>query len=127
MEDMDNILAAAKRNNAQMGVSGALFFNGVRFLQILEGARADVESIVTRVSADTRHVAMEVISVEDVDRRAFPDWTMNLFYLPPFNSVVDDWSERLEHYFNALPPTVPADLREFIRNFDNQGLHKLAG
>ena len=44
-EDMQDVLESAIRNNQEAGVSGTLLFNGMNFLQILEGPEAEVEKI----------------------------------------------------------------------------------
>ena len=40
--EIDSILASARRNNAPLGITGALIFNSGIFAQVLEGARHNI-------------------------------------------------------------------------------------
>ncbi len=74
--DTAAILAVSRRNNARDRVTGLLYANGKRFLQVLEGETVDVERTLVRITADTRHRAMVVLSCRDVSVREFGDWAM---------------------------------------------------
>ncbi len=70
------ILAASKRNNARVGVTGALLFNAGSFAQVLEGPRAAVETTFERIQRDMRHSDVSVLQCERVVARGFPNWSM---------------------------------------------------
>ncbi len=70
------ILAASKRNNARVGVTGALLFNAGSFAQVLEGPRAAVETTFERIQRDARHSDVSVLQCEPVAERGFPNWSM---------------------------------------------------
>ena len=53
--DTADILRTSRRNNAEVGVTGALMFNGGAFAQVLEGPRRGVESTFERIQRDQRH------------------------------------------------------------------------
>lgn len=74
--DTAAILAVSRRNNARDGLSGLLYTNGKRFLQVLEGDPAHVERALARIDADPRHRAMVVLSSRDVSTREFGGWAM---------------------------------------------------
>ena len=70
------LLAVSKRNNARVGVTGALLFNGGSFAQVLEGSRAAVETTFERIQRDPRHSDVAVLQCEPVASRGFPNWSM---------------------------------------------------
>ena len=70
------ILAVSKRNNARVGVTGALLFNAGSFAQVLEGPRAAVEATFERIQRDPRHSDVSVIQCEPVAERGFSNWSM---------------------------------------------------
>ena len=70
------ILAVSKRNNARVGVTGALLFNAGTFAQVLEGPRAAVEATFERIQRDQRHGDVSVLQCEPVAARGFPNWSM---------------------------------------------------
>lgn len=74
--DTAAILAVSRRNNARDRVTGLLYANGKRFLQVLEGEAVDVERTLARITADPRHRAIVVLSCRDVSVREFGDWAM---------------------------------------------------
>ena len=70
------LLAVSKRNNARVGVTGALLFNGGSFAQVLEGSRAAVETTFERIQRDPRHSDVAVLQCDPVAARGFPNWSM---------------------------------------------------
>ncbi len=74
--DIQRILGVSRRNNGRDGVTGLLFFDGVRFLQALEGDPDIVTTTYERIRADARHSGVVVLSRREVDRREFGQWAM---------------------------------------------------
>jgi hypothetical protein len=71
-----SILAAARRNNARIGVTGALLYTARRFAQVLEGPPDAVEAIFETIQCDLRHDHVTVLEVSSPAERAFADWSM---------------------------------------------------
>ncbi|MDP9084692.1 MAG: BLUF domain-containing protein [Pseudomonadota bacterium] len=74
--EVNAILKSAQRNNAPLGVTGALIFNAGMFAQVLEGDRQDVALTFERIQRDTRHGDVQVLAFEEVPYREFPSWSM---------------------------------------------------
>ena len=74
--DIASILRTSRRNNARDGITGLLYFDGNRFLQVLEGPEAAVEAAYERIRPDVRHRAPVVLSRREVDAREFGEWDM---------------------------------------------------
>jgi hypothetical protein len=75
-EKVDAILAVSRARNAASGITGALVYDNKTFLQWLEGTSADVRATWERISKDTRHTGIKLLSVRKLDDRLFPDWSM---------------------------------------------------
>ncbi len=75
-QDVRNILATARSFNRQVGIGGALLFNGTFFAQVLEGNREEILSLMERIVRDPRHTHVSVVEEGWVTERAFPDWAM---------------------------------------------------
>jgi len=71
-----SILATSRRNNSLHGVTGALMVSYVNYAQILEGTRAAVETIFSKIQADSRHRDIRMLYFKRIPRRDFPDWRM---------------------------------------------------
>ena len=74
--EIEQILAASRRNNAQAGITGALMFNSGCFAQILEGPRSELEQTFERIQRDPRHTGVVVLDYARMETRSFPNWSM---------------------------------------------------
>ena len=75
-KQIEQILEAARRNNEQIGVTGALMFTDGFFAQVLEGERAAVERTFDRIQLDDRHGQVTLLGFEPVAERRFGEWSM---------------------------------------------------
>lgn len=75
-DDVDAILAVARRHNASADITGLLLLRGGMFVQFLEGTAEDIDQLLASIRRDERHTDVKVIIEEPVDRRRFPDWRM---------------------------------------------------
>jgi Sensors of blue-light using FAD len=71
-----SILQASQRNNARVGVTGALCLANGIFLQQLEGDRAEVNRLYHRILADPRHREPAVLDFTEITSRRFTTWAM---------------------------------------------------
>lgn len=107
-EDLAAIHQTARHLNALDGIGGLLLFDGSRFLQIVEGAEDAIDNLVARLRMDPRHSAFEVRDEHYVERRSFPDWSMELVRVSAgFRSAKDEVAA-------ILPAAVAAPVRELV-------------
>ena len=71
-----NILKTAQTFNARHDVTGTLICREDLYLQLLEGDRADVDSIFEKITRDDRHTDVEILVQENTAQRLFPAWAM---------------------------------------------------
>jgi len=71
-----DILAAARRRNPAMGVTGALLFSEDCFAQSLEGPMAAVEALFEHIQMDERHDQVVLLEAGPISQRDFGDWSM---------------------------------------------------
>ena len=90
--DIAGILTQARENNSRSGLTGALLYNGGRFIQILEGPDEAVAERFAIISADPRHRSVQKVSEKPIAARQFPEWTMG------FRPVADDSLRQLPGY-----------------------------
>lgn len=103
--ELDAIHGSARELNKAAGITGLLVFNGIHFLQILEGKHRPMEELLTRLRTDPRHLGLEVRDERRVPRRSFPDWPMELI------QVKGHYSEARDAINGRLPETVPEIIR----------------
>ncbi|MCP9758254.1 BLUF domain-containing protein [Aquitalea sp. S1-19] len=82
---LDSILAQSHAHNPANGLTGILCFSGDIFMQVLEGGRAEVSALYSRISADTRHHGVELLHFEEISERRFANWTMGQVNLAKVN------------------------------------------
>ena len=73
---LDTLFDRSRHNNAIDGVTGLLFTDGFRFVQVLEGSDDAVGSVMARIRADERHRDIRVIRDGLVPAREFGFWSM---------------------------------------------------
>ncbi len=75
-DELDALLAKSRKSNHASGVTGMLLYHDGNFIQALEGERAAVEAILDRIERDPRHGQLLVLIQEEVEERAFGEWSM---------------------------------------------------
>lgn len=76
--DLDELLRKSRKNNTAVNVSGFLFFDGLYFVQALEGERWHVSNTYHRIVTDTRHKNLILITSMEIRSRLFAGWSMGL-------------------------------------------------
>jgi hypothetical protein len=74
--ELRDLLAHSRERNHERGLTGLLLHVDGRFIQTLEGETATVDATYERIAADPRHRDVFVTWREEVDHRAYPDWSM---------------------------------------------------
>jgi len=73
---IESILKSASKNNAELGITGALLYTGGYFCQVIEGEEENIESIFETIQQDERHKEITVLNYEKSDQRSFAEWSM---------------------------------------------------
>ncbi len=76
--DLKDIIRASQRNNAKVGVTGALLLSSGVFLQCLEGDLLAVNALYHRILLDPRHHEPAILDFEEIDARVYGEWSMGL-------------------------------------------------
>lgn len=70
------LLEKSRRFNEASDITGILLYGNGHFIQILEGNEEALRALCNRISTDSRHYRMIVISEGEVAQREFPQWSM---------------------------------------------------
>ena len=71
-----SILESARVHNRVAGITGILCQGQGLYIQILEGERASVNRLYATLIKDKRHQDVELVSIEEIQKRKFPEWSM---------------------------------------------------
>lgn len=75
-DDCTDILLQSRRNNPKNGITGALIFTGLHFVQALEGPEETVREVYKAVSRDRRHKNVTCLFAEEIEEAEFGPWSM---------------------------------------------------
>lgn len=73
---VDKIVLPSGRTNRRLDITGCLWFDKHRFLQVLEGPQPAVEQIYANIERDTRHTEVELLRRGPLASRSFGRWGM---------------------------------------------------
>lgn len=74
--EIEKILAACKKNNASLDITGVLLYSKSKFIQYLEGDAKELMGLYERIKGDARHEKSVVISYGPIPTKQFPSWQM---------------------------------------------------
>lgn len=77
--ELDALVAQARRRNQSVGVTGMLLYEDGRFLQTLEGPPNGLGAVWRSIQQDERHENIEVLTEHFVEARLFSDWDLLLY------------------------------------------------
>lgn len=112
-DDLTRILAASRRNNVKVDVTGMLLLMDQVFFQVLEGQKDVVETLVEKIKKDRLHGNMIIVSSVERSERAFPDWSMG------FEAF--DYDAK-----GTADPDLPFDVSQLASNPNIEALSKKA-
>lgn len=76
------ILGVSERNNRRDEIGGVMLFHGGRVFQMVEGMRADVDRLLTRLAKDGRHRDLKILGDRPILQRRLRE-PMHLCGLSP--------------------------------------------
>ena len=74
VQSVAEILGASERNNRRDEISSAMMFYEGEAAQMAEGARGDLDRLLTRLSKDPRHRNIRILEDRPVMQRRMRDW-----------------------------------------------------
>lgn len=74
-QQLEEILAVSRTNNAAQNVTGLLLYIDGGFLQVLEGEADVLRRLYAKIEKDTRHWDVRVL-LDQVASRNFGEWSM---------------------------------------------------
>jgi hypothetical protein len=75
-EDHITLLQEAREFNSQHNITGMLLYKDMSFMQLIEGPKAVVKELFSKIEDDPRHTRVEVLLEDIILERQFSDWYM---------------------------------------------------
>jgi hypothetical protein len=73
---LEELCQRSAANNKLVGVTGLLVFDGVRYIQLIEGEASAVCPLMASIARDSRHDKIVYIINEATPERAFESWDL---------------------------------------------------
>ena len=87
-----SILEVCRVNNKKAEITGVLCQGSGIYMQVIEGQRSVISALFSKIIADKRHNTVELLSVEEIQKRQYGQWSMALVQLS-----IDDPMVQLAH------------------------------
>lgn len=71
-----DIVEVGRVRNSELQVTGALFFTGIHFAQVLEGPPKSVLALRSSIMADARHADVITMLAGKIQQRRFEGWSL---------------------------------------------------
>ncbi|MBH1712057.1 BLUF domain-containing protein [Stenotrophomonas maltophilia] len=81
MDHVDDLARAAARFNFEAGVTGVLLYDGLRFLQYIEGPEDSINVVYSRILSARSHCELIELGRGRVSGRFLPYWSMRLLWV----------------------------------------------
>ncbi|WP_306252242.1 BLUF domain-containing protein [Parvularcula sp. IMCC14364] len=111
ISDIKEIVRVAAMFNNENRIGGHLLYNGLNFLQVLEGEKQVLDPLYMRIVHDDRHCAVSTILNEDIEQRCFTNWGLGVSH--KYGPAQTDTS--LESEIAKYEPEVLADAPGHVR------------
>ena len=105
------IARTSQRNNAHVGVTGALLVAGNRVVQLLEGDEAAVREVLARIEADGRHTDIQRLTEVPEGKPSFAQWSMGVRRV----AAESPTAEALDALLRAYQSAFRFDLQDFAK------------
>jgi Sensors of blue-light using FAD len=83
-----SILMTAREHNRAQNITGVLCQGQGLYLQVLEGDRSAINRLYARIVADRRHHDVEMLLIEETEKRRYARWSMALVALDGQDAMV---------------------------------------
>ena len=84
------ILAQSQRNNDRDELTGVLVAHRDRYIQVVEGSAAMLDSLLRRLEEDPRHRGVTLLGREPIQTRLFGRWSMASAVITPAHGAALD-------------------------------------
>ena len=107
-EDLVRLLELARANNHALDITGMLLYRDGNFMQLLEGPKEAVRSLVEKIKLDPRHHGFLALLQQEQPDREFREWEMG------FQKLDAETAREIPGYSDFLD--LPLNSVEFIEN-----------
>jgi hypothetical protein len=84
---ISDLLEVGRKSNKEHGITGMLLYKNGTFMQVIEGLESDIHLLFLNIQQDSRHIDINLLSIEPIPHRSFSEWSME-FTTEPSEKLV---------------------------------------
>jgi len=96
---LKDIVRTSKKKNKAREITGVLFYDNHRYLQLIEGEKEQLLILMDELYRDNRHTDINELINEPVSEREFMDWNMDYFNINKNNELSEPLLERFRDVY----------------------------
>ncbi|WP_179345822.1 BLUF domain-containing protein [Winogradskyella ursingii] len=78
LKKIELMLLKAKRKNKRLKISGCIVYCNNRFIQLIQGSKADIQQLYSEIRSDNRHRQVTTLLEQSSEHKIWSDWSMAL-------------------------------------------------
>ena len=115
-DDLDAMLATARRNNGASGITGMLLYAEGAFIQVLEGETEALDTTMERIRRNPLHRHILEIHRAEISERSFSGWAMGCRKGKPAEGEGEFWLSA-ENLQARISPSAGREVLALLRQF----------
>jgi hypothetical protein len=76
INEIADLVSHSQSRNSADGITGVMLYNGINFMQLIEGAGPVIDKCYGRIQKDPRHNGVVTLRDGPITVREFPEWAM---------------------------------------------------
>ena len=133
---MSDVVAVSRKFNPAAHITGIISYRQGQYFQVLEGSYHDIDNLMLKISADTRHEDIWVFIDVPISERCFPNWGVSVFdfvdqgpffkkFIESNRNKIDDFTEQQKERIQIFIDLKEKNLKD-EKNYDGKNLRLLA-
>lgn len=111
------ICKTAGPKNKILDITGILIHHEGWFIQLLEGPKTNVATLIQVIEQDPRHDHVEILFDFPVAERGFPDWTMGRMNLDQSVNIDQELLDNFSRIYRRVSRVSPRELFDMMHVF----------
>jgi len=119
--DLGTIIEKSRAFNGKHRITGALWFDGEHFIQLLEGGKEELNAVFQRIINSPCHTDVDIICFQNSPERLYTDWVMSYLGSECHNrDVAEQFAGGPDLCLRSLPSSTLIEMLHFLEE-ERQG------
>ncbi|MBH0096668.1 BLUF domain-containing protein [Psychrobacter sp. NZS113] len=111
---LSDIISASREHNPKSQITGIVSYRDGQYFQVLEGPHLEVDKLMAKIAADSRHEDIWVFLDTGITERSFPNWIVSVFNFVDQRIFFNAFVENHRSIFNIFDDYQKNRIKSFI-------------